>query len=133
MEIVIIDDSATTLAILRSLCAKVQDATTRGFSDPVEALEYLQTHPVGLVIADYSMPRLTGVEIIKQLRASPLHTLTPILMVSGSTERAVHNRAFEVGATEFVSKPVNAKELKACVLKHLGIRPPESHGASVAI
>ncbi|MEQ1671851.1 MAG: response regulator [Hyphomicrobium sp.] len=123
MEIVIIDDSATTLAILRSLCAKIGDATAKGFSDPVEALDYLQSNPVALVVADYSMPRLTGIELIKRLRATTLHHSTPIVMVSASLERAVQNRAIEVGATAFINKPVNAKDLKACIQIHLGGRP----------
>lgn len=110
VRIVLIDDSETNLAVLRSLTLKALpgQCTCDVFKQSEEALDHLMLGAADLVIVDYSMPKMTGVEIIKRLRASPQHALTPVIMVTGSMETAVRKRALEVGATDFLTKPLNA-------------------------
>lgn len=119
-RIVIVDDSPTTLAILKSLSAKVQGATTEVFTDSLSALSYLQANPADVVLLDYSMPNMTGIQLIKNLRASERHKETPIVMITGSSEEAVRRRAKDVGATAFMNKPVVAGDFRACIVEHLG-------------
>lgn len=113
--IVIIDDSSTTVAILRSLSSKILRSATEVFTDSPSALTYLAGHPASLVVVDYSMPKMTGIELIKQLRAIAHHTSTPVIMLTASSEEAVRKRAGDVGATAFMTKPVVAGEFKACL------------------
>lgn len=115
MMITVIDDSATTVVILKSLSSKVAGAQATGFTDPVAAFQHLQEAPTDLVIVDYSMPNLTGVELIKRLRETELHRHTPIIMVTTSSELAVRARALDVGATAFLQKPLKAVEFLECV------------------
>lgn len=119
-RIVIVDDSPTTLAILRSLSAKVQGAATTVFTDALSALNYLALNPANLIVLDYSMPKMTGIELIKQLRTTQQHARTPIVMITGSSESAVRKRATDVGATAFMNKPVAAHDFRACLAAHLG-------------
>lgn len=113
MKIVIIDDSTTNLIVLRGFCSKLEGADCVGFADSEQAIDFLMANDADLVMVDYSMPRVTGIEVIKRMRASERHGTTPIIMVTSSAEVAVRRRALEVGATEFLTKPVKAPELMA--------------------
>lgn len=106
MKIVLVDDSATSLMVLRSLCGRIVGAECIAYTDAEQAIEYLFANDVAMIVVDYSMPRITGVELVKRLRASPRHGMTPIVMVTGSTEMAVYKRASEVGVTDFLIKPI---------------------------
>jgi CheY-like chemotaxis protein len=108
MKIALIDDSATNLVILRNLCGRLPGVVCITFTDADQALEHLFANDAAMIILDYSMPKITGIEMIKRLRASPRHVITPIIMVTGSTEMAVRRRAIEVGATDFLVKPIRA-------------------------
>lgn len=116
MQIVVIDDSPTNLVVLRSLAAKITDSCCLSFSDSERAIEHLLNNATDVIIVDYSMPRITGIELIKQMRASSKNAATPIIMVTGSTEIAVRRRAIEVGATAFLNKPVKPAEFLAGIM-----------------
>jgi putative two-component system response regulator len=115
MKIVVIDDSATNLAILCGLCARIDGSICYSFTDCELAIQHLMSDDIDVIIVDYSMPKITGVELIKRMRASYRHAKTPIVMVTGSGEMAVRNRALEVGATVFLNKPVKPAEFFATV------------------
>jgi len=110
MKIVVVDDSPTNLIVLRSLTAKIVDSSCLGFTDSEQAIEHLMSNDADVIVVDYSMPKITGVELTKRMRATPRHAQTPIIMVTSSTEMAVRRRAIEVGVTAFLNKPVNAAE-----------------------
>ena len=106
MKIVLVDDSSTNVIILRKLCGKIDGAEPIAFTDSETAIEYLMVNEVAIVVVDYSMPRITGIELVKRLRASPRHGETPVVMLTASTEIAVRRRALEVGVSDFLTKPV---------------------------
>jgi CheY-like chemotaxis protein len=122
MRIALIDDSETNLAVLRRMTLKAlaEPCECQTFNQSQDALAHLTSQGADLVIVDYSMPTLTGTEFIKRLRTSPLHASTPILMVTGSLEAAVRKRALEVGATEVLTKPVNAFVYQDTIRRMLG-------------
>jgi len=113
MKVVLIDDSSSSLFVEEALTRQLAGVETTAFTDSELALEYLITNDVDVVIVDYSMPRITGMEVAKRLRASARHRQTPIMMVTGSTEMAVRRRAEEVGVTELLIKPFKATEFTA--------------------
>lgn len=115
MNITVVDDSPTTVVILKSLSTKFAGADATGFTDPEAALQHLGAHKTNLVIVDYSMPNMTGIELIKRLRETDLHKTTPIIMVTTSSEMAVRARAIAVGADAFLQKPLRAAEFIDCI------------------
>jgi CheY-like chemotaxis protein len=105
MKIVAIDDSATNLVILRNLCSRIVGAECITYADSEQALEHLVANDAAKIILDYSMPKITGVELVKRLRVTLRHGMTPIVMVTGSTEMAVRRRAVKVGVTPRQANP----------------------------
>lgn len=76
-------------------------------ADGVEALARFKECQPALVILDVEMPGATGFEVCQQLRADPANQQMPIVMATGSEDTASINAAYEAGATDFISKPIN--------------------------
>jgi DNA-binding response OmpR family regulator len=112
MSIVIVDDSITNLIVLKHLAKTHGERPILTFSNPEGARDYLSCNSADLVIVDCEMPGLDGISFISQMRAFRHHGKTPVLMVTNHREGEVRHAALAAGATEFLSKPVNAAEFK---------------------
>ena len=80
-------------------------------ADGVEAWDKLQGGAFDLVLVDIDMPRLDGYGLVERVRADPHLCFLPLVMVTGREDVVSIDRAFECGATSFVTKPVNWRQL----------------------
>ena len=110
----VVDDQSTGRAILeqvvRSLDERVQ---VEGFGRPVDAVVWATRHIADLVLIDYMMPEMNGIELAKRLRALPGYEHVPIMMVTAHDDRKVRYDALDAGVTDFLIKPVDARECMA--------------------
>ena len=112
--ILIIDDQLTSLRILGQLVSTIEpNMTVKTFTDPVEALHWTRDNPADLVLTDYNMPEMNGVEFIQGYRDNPTTEHTPVIMVTSIEDRNVLYEALEAGATDFLNKPVDHHECRA--------------------
>ena len=77
------------------------------FTNGAEALAAALVNDVAIVLLDVDMPVMDGNEVCRRLRADPRFSSVPIVIVTGHQDSAAIRRAFDAGATDFVSKPVN--------------------------
>ena len=91
-------------------------------SDPVVAIDYVRQNPVDLVLTDFKMPVLDGVETIRQLRRLYSYEQLPIVMTTVVSDREVRHSAFEAGATDFLIRPVDPVECRARCQNLLNLR-----------
>jgi putative two-component system response regulator len=124
MAIVIVDDSPTNLAVLKSLSANIYKGEVKAFTNARAAVQHLADHSVDLIVVDYSMPDLNGIDFIREIRANPRHLSTPLVMVTQSSDLLVRTRAIEAGATDFLNKPVDAIEFKVRIKHLLSLNEP---------
>jgi putative two-component system response regulator len=123
MQIVIIDDVEANLLLLRHFITQLGGAhEVQAYTDPQQALAHCQATTPDLVIVDYMMPELNGVEFIRQFRATPGRADIPVLMVTANDEMDVRYRALEGGANDFLTKPLDRIELKARLRNMLALR-----------
>ncbi|MDS7594482.1 HD domain-containing phosphohydrolase [Agrobacterium tumefaciens] len=134
MQIVLVDDSKSIVVAL--------DAAIRGlpgvrkivaFTDPAEALEYCSYNAVDLLLADYTMPKYNGIELVRALKAHEHFMHVPVIMITSQTGRPVLIEAIEAGITEFINKPFDPVELKARVRNLLDLRRAQRDLAGQAI
>ncbi len=112
--ILIIDDQLTSLQILGQLVSTIeQNLTVKTFTNPAEALQWTQQNSTDLVLTDYNMPEMNGVEFIRGYRNNPACAHTPVIMVTSIEDRNVLYEALEAGATDFLNKPVDHHECRA--------------------
>lgn len=121
MAILIVDDNATNLLLLAQLVRGASELAIKTFEDPVDALEWCEDHTPELVLVDYRMPTLCGIEFITLFRRMPALGDVPIIMITTENEAAVRARARAAGATDFVAKPVEANEFRLRVRNLLSL------------
>lgn len=123
MNITIIEDTPVNLVLMQSLIRKLdEDLECTTFSDPRLGLEWTQEHNPDLIIVDYMMPELDGLEFIRRCRATPNLQDNPILMVTAAAEKEVRYAALEAGATDFLTKPIDRNEFNPRVRNMLRLR-----------
>ena len=121
--VVIVDDQSTGRLILAEVIRGIsRTINTVLFSNPLEALDYIRTMPVDLVLTDYKMPQMDGIEVIRQLRAIYPYEKLPIVMTTIVSDREVRYNAFEAGATDFLIRPVDPIECRARCQNLLNLR-----------
>ncbi|MFQ5424518.1 MAG: response regulator [Phycisphaerae bacterium] len=124
-KVLVVDDNAQNLELLEAYMEEIEGVTTIGAQDGAEALEKVATEAPDLILLDIMMPRMSGYEVCKRLKADPATCDIPIIMVTALHEMGDVERAVDVGTNDFVTKPVNRVDLVARVrgllrLRHLG-------------
>lgn len=112
-SVMVIDDQLTSRIILESILKTIgNNITVRTFDNASSALSIAEEDPPDLIIADYKMPELNGVEFIRRLRSIPSCTDIPVIMVTIIDDKSVLYEALEAGATDFLNKPIDHYECK---------------------
>lgn len=121
----IVDDSKTIRMIIRRVLTELGFEVCEA-GNGVEALKVLETEKtkVSLVLADWNMPEMNGLELVKSLRKNPDFAAVKILMVTTETEIGQMTSALEAGANEYVMKPFT-KDVLVEKLEIVGISPME--------
>jgi len=113
-DVLVVDDQATGLRILERLVKKTRpDANLHCFRDPTEALTWAKNCRCDLLITDLRMPTLSGSALIRWFRALPHCADVPVMVVTVSEDRQSRHAALRAGATDFLTKPVDAIEFEA--------------------
>jgi putative two-component system response regulator len=123
MRVQIVDDNPTNLHLFRSIIKTLSsDVVVECHLDPVAALESCRQALPDLILVDYMMPRLNGHEYIAELRRMPKARDVPIVMITAANDTPVRHRALDLGATDFVTTPVDVYEMKARLANLLELR-----------
>lgn len=88
--------------------------------DGVEALDYLKNNEYDLILLDYMMPRMTGLEVIEKIRELPEKQELKILMLTAKSQKSDQEKVIEAGANYFLAKPFSPLELVQVVGEILG-------------
>jgi len=110
--ILIVDDDEQVRALMQALLHGL-GYRTQVAEDGAEALEMVAASPPDLVLMDVTMPRLSGVEAVRRLKASETTRIIPIIMVTGLHDMDTKVKALEAGVDDFLGKPWEQIELKA--------------------
>lgn len=119
--VVVVDDDAFGLTLLQTLVQGAGTVEARTFTDPHAALDWCRTHDADVVITDYEMPGMNGLELLAALRAEPRTRDVPIMMITAIEARDIRYRALEQGANDYLNKPLDAPEVRARVRNMLAV------------
>ncbi len=92
-------------------------------ADGETALELVQAHHPAVVVLDHSLPRRTGIEVARLLRADPLTADIPIILISAHSYGAIGKAARDAGVAAFLPKPVDPSRVLREVDRLVGVRP----------
>ena len=116
-DVIIIDDDQSWLGTVKEL---LQNAGYRvhAVCDAEQALDLLATRQPAMVISDVHMPRIDGLELVRQFRSHDRST--PVVMISADDQASLQDRAMAAGATAFLRKPISAPLLMRAVRRYVG-------------
>jgi len=117
MRILAVDDDPVILELLAEAFDAKDGYHLEGHLSAESGLDALNaaTHPFDCILLDIMLPGMDGIEMCAMLRNTQRHSATPIVMITGSKEVDLMTRAFEAGATDFITKPLTKLELIARV------------------
>lgn len=118
-RVVIIDDEKAITATIQSILEHLGYKVTT-FTDGLAALAKIKSSPddFDIVITDYSMPKITGLELTKELKKAGIHI--PVILASGYVGKNIKNAALNAGASTVIVKPLNTYQLTDAIHKVLG-------------
>lgn len=112
-NVMVIDDQLTSRIILESIVRSIgNNISVRSFDNALSALQVAEQQQPDLIIADYKMPELDGLEFTRRLRALPGCADIPVVIITIVDEKSVLYEALEAGATDFLTKPIDHYECK---------------------
>lgn len=120
--VVIVDDTHINLVLMSRLIAQLDEVQVVSFQEAGKALQWCQQNPYDLLIIDYMMPELNGLEFIAELKYTSNVDQPPVLMVTASQDVEVRHRALENGANDFLIKPIDKVEFLARTRNMLQLR-----------
>ena len=122
MDVLIVDDSRSSAAAIALMLEQIPGIGIEVCLDPLEAVKRCFARQFDLLLVDYMMPNLNGIELIERLRASENYSLVPVIMITSSVDQEIRLKAIEVGATDFLTKPFDRIELQARARNLLALR-----------
>jgi len=122
MNVLVVDDTQINVTLLSHLVTKLDGCNAIGHTDPFEALAWCAANIPDLVLLDYMMPGLDGIEFLRRFREIPGRADIPVLMVTANDQIEVRHQALEAGANDFLTKPIDKTEFTARVRNMLALR-----------
>jgi len=115
MKVLIVDDDELNTIIVETYLTDIQDIEfeTVIFTNSLEASAWLEKNQPDLMLIDYMMPDLDGMELIRRFRKNPSNDDVPAVIITSSEEERLRSQALQAGANDFLTKPVDATELAA--------------------
>jgi len=118
-KVLIVDDSATDRKIISSM---LHDCHLINACDGIEAMDMIDQHPnIDLIILDLNMPRMNGFEVLEALQKSEEHKKLVTLILTNYDETENEIRGLDLGAVDYIRKPLNIESLRKRIEVHLNL------------
>jgi len=119
--IVVVDDSATSISLYQ-FSVEPLAVNFIGFSSPAEAYPYLQKNKPDLLFLDIIMPGMDGLSFLRRLRVLSHQKDTSVIMVTSKDYAQDRYIAKQLGALDFLIKPLRFKEIRDLVCKYVDVK-----------
>jgi two-component system, chemotaxis family, chemotaxis protein CheY len=120
LPILIVDDYKTMLRIIRNLLKQLNLENVQEATDGSSALKMLRDGAFGLVISDWNMEPMTGLQLLKEVRADAKLKTLPFIMITAESKTENVVAAKEAGVSNYIVKPFNAETLRQKLVTVLG-------------
>lgn len=113
MHIIIVDDQASCRMLTRQVIKElIPETEIIEFGDPLKALEFLTYYRSNLLLLDYRMPGMDGIEFMNHLKDTINHGIA-VVLISVSGDQELHKAALQHGVIDILLKPVRPRELRS--------------------
>lgn len=120
LDVMVVDDTSVSRGLLCNSLEEIGIKSPRVENNGKLALHQLMLKPAHLVISDYNMPEMNGLELLRVLRGYPATRTVGFILVTGSADRSLIEEGRKWGLNNYLTKPFNTPTLKACVQAVIG-------------
>lgn len=120
IKVMVVDDQTSMRAMIRRTLQDIGFRDIRDKASAVEAFDAVRQDRVHLIISDYNMPDMDGLQFLQAVRGDAVIGKTVFIMLTGSSEKAVVQRAAELGVNNYVVKPFAPAALKEKIERVFG-------------
>lgn len=120
VNILIVDDSRVVRKLILNILNSSEFQCIEA-ENGIEALEKLVVSDIDLIIADLNMPKMSGLELVKTIRASDIYSRIPIMMLTTEKNHHEQYKCLSAGANIYLIKPLPAEDLRENIKKLLKI------------
>jgi len=122
-SILIVDDMKTIRLKLKQICKELGIENVYEAVDGTQALEMLEGVSVDLILSDWNMPNMTGIEMVGKIRDNPKLSRTPIIFITSENEKGAILKSLMSGVTDYIVKPFPDAIVKQKICSVLKIKP----------
>ncbi|HMO15482.1 MAG TPA: response regulator [Pirellulaceae bacterium] len=132
-KIMIIDDEPLIIRVVRRFLQSSGYSRFIEITDAARAIDSIRLHRPDLILLDINMPGISGLDILRKRQELDEAIFTPVIILSADADAAIKHEALELGATEFLKKPVDPSDLILRVQNALIVKAHQDHLADQAI
>ncbi len=126
INILVVDDYSTMRRIIKNILHELGYRNVQEAADGNAALQVLATGSIDLLVTDWNMPGMPGLDLLKRVRESSTHPTLPVLMLTAEAKREQIVEAARAGANGYIIKPFTPATLKSKIEKLFPETPPVS-------
>lgn len=120
IRIMVVDDMSVSRGLLEQALEEIGIAHLSYAADGEGALRTLSAQPVHLIISDYNMPKMDGLQLLERLRQHPATQKIGFILVTGSENADVLKKGQALGMNNYLKKPFDSSSLRACIERVTG-------------
>ena len=120
MNVLVVDDYQTMIRIIKNLLKQLGFNNVDEATDGTMALQKIGAKPYGLIISDWNMEPMTGLQLLREVRADAKLKPVPFIMVTAESKSENVIAAKEAGVSNYIVKPFNADTLKSKLASVVG-------------
>jgi two-component system, chemotaxis family, chemotaxis protein CheY len=117
MKILIVDDMATMRRIVKNILKQLGFSNVEEAENGQDGLQKLRTDTFGFVVSDWNMPVMTGIDMLRAIRADDKLKAIPVLMVTAEAQQANLVEAIQAGVSNYIVKPFTAETMQEKMAK----------------
>jgi two-component system chemotaxis response regulator CheY len=120
-QVLIVEDSPMMRQLLVFALSRVKNLRVTEADDGVDGLRKLAGSRFDIILTDINMPIMDGLKLVKRVRTDPTHRDTPIIIITTEGSDEDRQRAMQLGANAYITKPIQAPQVIAKVKELLGL------------
>jgi two-component system chemotaxis response regulator CheY len=122
-RILVVDDSKVMRGIIRKMLAAIPGVSVLEARDGKDAWETLQAEAVDVILSDWNMPRMKGIDLLRLVRADAARRHLPFIMVTAEAQSLNHAEADAAQVSSYLTKPFTPEALHAALTPYLSGKP----------